>query len=658
MTEKGTYYITTPIYYPSSNLHIGHTYCTVMADAMARFKRLQGYDVRFLTGTDEHGQKIQSKAEEAGTSPQEYVDEVVDGIKELWKTMEISYDDFIRTTEERHVKRVQNFFMKLWETGDIYLGEYEGLYCKECEAFWTESQAKDNKCPDCGRAVHHAKEEAYFFKLSNYADRLLELYESNPDFLQPETRRNEMKSFIKQGLEDLCISRTSFSWGIPVPLNEKHVIYVWLDALTNYITALGYDDEPELYNKYWPADVHLVGKEIVRFHSIIWPAMLMSAGLPLPKQVLGHGWLLLGGEKVSKSKAAKGGDVIDPVVLIERYGIDALKYFLLREYTFGQDGNFTNEVMLKRMNFDLANDLGNLVSRTVAMIEKYCGGIVPDAATNDEIDDDLKKTALSAHSNVEKHMDRFAFNMALEDIWVVVRRANKYIDEKTPWILAKDESKKAELDTVMKNLAETIRIVSVLIYPFMHTTSDEIRKQLGLWYADVQWEDAAEFEMMYQEKVKRGNALFPRLDVEKELEELSDLAEEIARKKAAAEAKDPVEKAILESVPLELKDEIVYDDFDKIDFRVGTIIRAEKHPKADKLLVFKVKMGTEVRQVISGVAEDFTPEEMLGKKVIVVANLKPRMLRGLESHGMLLFAENGKRCEIVTTTAPDGEVVN
>ena len=658
MTEKGTYYITTPIYYPSSNLHIGHTYCTVMADAMARFKRLQGYDVRFLTGTDEHGQKIQSKAEEAGTSPQEYVDEVVDGIKELWKTMEISYDDFIRTTEERHVKRVQNFFMKLWETGDIYLGEYEGLYCKECEAFWTESQAKDNKCPDCGRAVHHAKEEAYFFKLSNYADRLLELYESNPDFLQPETRRNEMKSFIKQGLEDLCISRTSFSWGIPVPLNEKHVIYVWLDALTNYITALGYDDEPELYNKYWPADVHLVGKEIVRFHSIIWPAMLMSAGLPLPKQVLGHGWLLLGGEKVSKSKAAKGDDVIDPVVLIERYGIDALKYFLLREYTFGQDGNFTNEVMLKRMNFDLANDLGNLVSRTVAMIEKYCGGIVPDAATNDEIDDDLKKTALSAHSNVEKHMDRFAFNMALEDIWVVVRRANKYIDEKTPWILAKDESKKAELDTVMKNLAETIRIVSVLIYPFMHTTSDEIRKQLGLWYADVQWEDAAEFEMMYQEKVKRGNALFPRLDVEKELEELSDLAEEIARKKAAAEAKDPVEKAILESVPLELKDEIVYDDFDKIDFRVGTIIRAEKHTKADKLLVFKVKMGTEVRQVISGVAEDFTPEEMLGKKVIVVANLKPRMLRGLESHGMLLFAENGKRCEIVTTTAPDGEVVN
>ena len=658
MADKKTYYITTPIYYPSSNLHIGHTYCTVMADAMARFKRLQGYDVRFLTGTDEHGQKIQAKAEEAGVSPQEYVDGVVAGIKELWKTMEISYDDFIRTTEERHVKRVQDFFMKLWNTGDIYLGEYEGLYCKECEAFWTESQAKDCTCPDCGRPVLPAKEEAYFFKLSKYADRLLKLYDENPDFLQPETRRNEMKAFIKQGLEDLCISRTSFSWGIPVPINEKHVIYVWLDALTNYITALGYADDPELYERYWPADVHLVGKEIVRFHSIIWPAMLMSAELPLPKQVLGHGWLLLGGEKVSKSKASKGRDVIDPVVLIERYGIDALKYFLLREYTFGQDGNFTNEVMLKRMNFDLANDLGNLVSRTVTMIEKYCGGIVPEAKTNDEIDDDLRNIAISARAKVEKDMDKFAFNMALEDIWVVVRRANKYIDEKAPWILAKDESKKAELDTVMKNLAETIRIVSVLIYPFMHTTSDEIRKQFGLWYADVRWEDAAEFEMMYQEKVKRGEALFPRLDVEKELAELTEIADELASKKAASEVKDPVEKAILESVPLKLKDEIVFDDFAKIDLRVGTIIKAEKHPQADKLLVFKVKMGSEVRQVISGVAEDFSPEEMLGKTVVVVANLKPRMLRGLESHGMLLFAENGKRCEIVTTSAPDGEAVN
>ena len=640
--KKGTYYITTPIYYPSSNLHIGHTYCTVMADAMARFKRLCGYDVHFLTGTDEHGQKIETLAEAKGVTPQEYVDEVVDGIKKLWKTMEISYDDFIRTTEPRHIKRVQKIFMKMYENGDIYKGEYEGLYCTPCESFWTESQLVNGCCPDCGRPVQAAKEEAYFFKLSKYADKLLELFETNPDFLQPESRRNEMTSFIKQGLDDLCISRSTFDWGVPVPIDEKHVIYVWLDALTNYITALGYPDEPELYDKYWPADVHLVGKEIVRFHSIIWPAMLMSAGLPLPKQVLGHGWLLLGGEKVSKSKAAKGNDVVDPVILIERYGIDALKYFLLREYTFGQDGVFTNEVMLKRMNYDLANDLGNLVSRTVSMIEKYCGGVVPAASTSDAIDEELKAVALGAASKVETQMDKFAFNMALEEIWILVRRANKYIDEKAPWVLAKDESKKAELDTVMHNLAEAIRIISVLIYPFMHTTSKEIRKQMGLWYAEPVWEDAFVFDTMEGEQVKKGNPIFPRLDIEKELEELSALGGK----------KEP------ENIPLELKPEITYDDFDKIDFRVGTIVKAEKHPKADKLLVFQVKMGTELRQVISGVAEDFKPEEMVGQKVIVVANLKPRQLRGMESKGMLLFAENGKRCEIVTTCAPDGEVVS
>ena len=649
MSTKGTYYITTPIYYPSSNLHIGHTYCTVMADAMARFKRLSGYDVRFLTGTDEHGQKIQTLAEAKGVSPQAYVDEVVDGIKKLWATMEISYDDFIRTTEPRHVERVQKIFMKMYENGDIYKGEYEGLYCTPCESFWTESQLVNGCCPDCGRPVTPAKEEAYFFRLSKYADKLLELFDKNPDFLQPESRRNEMISFIKQGLDDLCISRSTFDWGIPVPIDEKHVIYVWLDALTNYITALGYPDEPELYEKYWPADVHLVGKEIVRFHSIIWPAMLMSAGLPLPKKVLGHGWLLLGGEKVSKSKAAKGADVVDPVVLIERYGVDALKYFLLREYTFGQDGVFTNEVMLKRMNYDLANDLGNLVSRTVSMIEKYNGGVVPEAKTNDEIDDDLKAIAVGAAAKVEEQMDKFAFNMALEEIWIVVRRANKYIDEKAPWVLAKDPEKKPELDTVLKNLAETIRIISILIYPFMHTTSKEIRKQMGLWYSDVVWEDAFEFEMMYGEQVKKGPAIFPRLDIEKELEELAEIGKKAAGGAASAEP---------ESIPLELKPEIEYDDFDKIDFRVGIIEKAEKHPKADKLLVFQVKMGTERRQVISGVAEDFSPEEMVGKKVIVVANLKPRQLRGMESKGMLLFADNGKRCEIVTTTAPDGEVVS
>ncbi|MDD7130596.1 MAG: methionine--tRNA ligase, partial [Firmicutes bacterium] len=560
-----------------------------------------------------------------------------------------------RTTEDRHVKRVQEMFMKLYEKGDIYKGEYEGWYCTPCESFWTEAQLVDGNCPDCGRPVTKAKEEAYFFRLSKYADDLLKLYEENPGFLEPESRRNEMRAFIEQGLEDLCISRSTFDWGIPVPIDEKHVIYVWLDALTNYITALGWPDDPEKYNKYWPADVHLVGKEIVRFHSIIWPAMLMSADLPLPKQVRGHGWLLLGGEKVSKSKAAKGQDVIDPVVLIDRYGIDALKYFLLREYTFGQDGMFTNEVMLKRLNYDLANDLGNLVSRTVSMIEKYNGGFVPElteagSCTGDvDYDAQLKEIAIGAADKVGAQMDEFKFNMALEEIWILVRRANKYIDETMPWALAKDEAMKPRLDNVLHNLAEAIRIISILIHPFMHTTSDAIRKQMGLWYADVAWEDAYTFEAMCGEQVKKGDAIFPRLDIDKELEELYALG---------AKAKGSSEET---NIPLELKDEIQYEDFEKLDLRVGTILSAEKHPKADKLLVFQVKMGTETRQIVSGVAEHFKPEECVGQKVVVVANLKPRKLRGLESKGMILFADNvvdGKeRVEFVTSIADDGNPV-
>ena len=648
--EKKTFYISTPIYYPSSNLHIGHTYCTVAADAMARFKRLQGYDVMFLTGTDEHGQKLQRIAEQNNMKPIEYIDKIVDGVKKLWATMEISYDDFIRTTEERHIKRVQKLFMQLYENGDIYKSSYEGLYCTPCESFWTETQLVDGKCPDCGRPVEKMKEEAYFFRLSKYQDRLLEMFEKNPEFLEPESRRNEMINFIKQGLEDLCISRSTFDWGIPVPIDEKHVIYVWLDALSNYITALGYPDEPEKYEKYWPCDIHLVGKEIVRFHTIIWPAMLMSAGLPLPKKVFGHGWILLEGGKMSKSR----GNVVDPVVLIEKYGVDALKYFLLREYSFGNDGVFTNEVLLNRLNSDLANDLGNLVSRTVSMIEKYDGGIIPEHNVPGDFDEDLIAVATGAAAKVEAYMDKMNFSAALDEIWAIVRRTNKYIDETTPWILAKNEADKGRLDTVMYNLAEAIRIISVLILPFMHHTSKEIWRQLGITEGEgTSWEDTFKFGLTrVGAKVEKGAPLFPRIDIEKELAELMSMD---GTGNGAKEEKKEEKKADGAEEKEAPKAEITIDDFAKAELKTGKILECKKHPKADKLLVSRVKIGEEVRQIVSGVAAHYTPEDMTGKTVIVVTNLKPVKLRGELSQGMILFADDADgSLKFVTTDAEDG----
>ena len=636
-----TYYITTPLYYPSGNLTIGHTYTTVAADAMARFKKLTGYDVKFLTGTDEHGQKIEEKSKEDGVKPKEYVDKIVGNIKELWKTLEIDYDIFIRTTDEKHEEIVSKIFTKLYEKGDIYKSEYEGYYCTPCESFFTESQLNEGKCPDCGREVKLQREEAYFFKLSKYGDKILKHFEENPEFLKPVSRRNEMiNNFLKPGLEDLCVSRTSVKWGIPVPFDKKHTIYVWFDAVCNYITALGFlSDIDHDYKKYWPADVHFVGKEIVRFHTIIWPAILLALDVELPKQVFGHGWILFDNDKMSKSK----GNVVYPEPIIDLYGIDTLKYFLLREFSFGQDGSFTREKFLNRLNSDLANDLGNLVSRTIAMIDKYNGGIMPSAKVAGDYDEDLREVAISTPANVENRMNELDFSNALEEIWKLIRRTNKYIDETTPWILAKDEENKGRLDAVLYNLSESLRIISVLIRPFMESTSNAIWRQLGIDKGQgTEWTDLMEWgELPVGQKVRKEDPLFPRLDVKKEIERFNAYHDEFVAKRDGKSAKE-------EEVSEEDDNFITIDDFDKLDLRVAEIKSAEKHPNADKLLVFKLQVGDEERQVVSGIAKYYNPEDLIGKKVILVANLKPIKLRGIESHGMILAASKGKKLTLAS----------